>query len=88
MLTPDSKAESVLSMLVDPLSQSYPTPEALLQFYGAIEEELKGIPELRERRLDEHIASRNIDQRRIVLRCRRRAGHRTRGTTDGRRYTS
>ena len=43
---PGYKAQSVLSMLVDPLSQSYPTPEALLQFYGAIEEELKAIPGL------------------------------------------
>jgi putative ABC transport system permease protein len=41
---PGYKAQSVLSMLVDPLSSSYPTPEALLQFYGAIEEELKTIP--------------------------------------------
>jgi putative ABC transport system permease protein len=41
---PGYRAESVLSMVVDPLSQSYPTPEALLQFYGAIEEELKAIP--------------------------------------------
>jgi putative ABC transport system permease protein len=41
---PGYKAPSVLSMLVDPLSRSYPTPEALLQFYGTIEEELKTIP--------------------------------------------
>jgi putative ABC transport system permease protein len=43
---PGYKAQSVLSMVVDPLSSSYPTPEALLQFYGAIEEELKTIPGL------------------------------------------
>jgi putative ABC transport system permease protein len=41
---PGYRAPSVLSMVVDPLSSSYPTPEALLQFYGAIEEELNTIP--------------------------------------------
>jgi putative ABC transport system permease protein len=41
---PGYRAQSVLSLLVDPLAQSYLTPEALLQFYGAIEEELKSIP--------------------------------------------
>ncbi len=41
---PGYRAPSVLSMVVDPLSSSYPTPEALLQFYGAIEEGLKAIP--------------------------------------------
>lgn len=43
---PGYRAPSVLSMVVDPLSSSYPTPEALLNFYGAIEEELKTIPNL------------------------------------------
>jgi putative ABC transport system permease protein len=38
------RAQSVLSLFVDPLGNSYPTPEALLQFYGAIEEELKATP--------------------------------------------
>jgi len=38
------RAPSVLSMVVDPLAGSYPTPEALLQFYGAIEDELAAIP--------------------------------------------
>jgi len=37
---PGYNAPSVLSMVVDPLSSTYPTPEALLQFYGAIEAEL------------------------------------------------
>jgi putative ABC transport system permease protein len=41
---PGYRAPSVLSLFVDPLSDSYPTPEALLQFYGAIDEELKSIP--------------------------------------------
>ena len=41
---PGYRAESVLSLFVDPLSSSYPTPEALLQFYADIEEELKANP--------------------------------------------
>jgi len=41
---PGYRAPSVLSLFVDPLRDSYPTPEALLQFYGAIEEELKANP--------------------------------------------
>jgi len=41
---PGYRAPSVLSMIVDPLSDSYPTPEALLQFYGEIERELDAIP--------------------------------------------
>jgi putative ABC transport system permease protein len=41
---PGYNAPSVLSLVVDPLSSSYPNAEALLQFYGAIEEELKAIP--------------------------------------------
>jgi putative ABC transport system permease protein len=43
---PGYRATSVLSMVVDPLADSYPTPEALLQFYGAIEDELGAIPGL------------------------------------------
>lgn len=43
---PGYRAPSVLSMVVDPLADSYPTPEALRQFYGAIEEELDAIPGL------------------------------------------
>jgi putative ABC transport system permease protein len=41
---PGYRAPSVLSMIVDPLADSYPTPEALLQFYGEIERELAAIP--------------------------------------------
>ena len=41
---PGYRAQSVLSLFVDPLGDSYPTPAALLQFYGAIEEELKSNP--------------------------------------------
>ena len=38
------KAESVLSMLVDPLGSSYPTPEKLLQFYQQVEDEVRTVP--------------------------------------------
>ena len=41
---PGYRAESVLSLFVDPLSDSYPTPEAMRQFYADIDEELRGIP--------------------------------------------
>jgi putative ABC transport system permease protein len=41
---PGYRAESVLSLVVDPLASTYDTPEALLQFYGEIEEELRAIP--------------------------------------------
>jgi putative ABC transport system permease protein len=41
---PGYGAESVLSMMVDPLSASYPSPELLLQFYAAIESEVEGLP--------------------------------------------
>jgi putative ABC transport system permease protein len=41
---PGYRAESVLSLVVDPLASTYDTPEALLQFYGEIEEELAAIP--------------------------------------------
>jgi putative ABC transport system permease protein len=41
---PGYRAQSVLSLFVDPLSDSYPTPEALLAFYAAIEDELETIP--------------------------------------------
>ncbi len=38
------RAESVLTMLVDPLSQSYPTPERLQQFYDQVEAEIRAVP--------------------------------------------
>jgi putative ABC transport system permease protein len=37
-------ANSVLSMLVDPLGSSYPTPEKLLQFYQQVEDEVRAVP--------------------------------------------
>jgi putative ABC transport system permease protein len=38
------RAESVLTMLVDPLSSSYPTPEALQQFFDQVEAEVRSVP--------------------------------------------
>jgi putative ABC transport system permease protein len=38
------RADSQLTMLVDPLSDSYPTPELLLQFFEDIEREVVAIP--------------------------------------------
>lgn len=38
------RADSVLSMLVDPLGSKYPTPESLQQFYDQVEAEITGAP--------------------------------------------
>ena len=38
------RAESVLSMLVDPLGSKYPTDEALQQFYDQVEAEIAAVP--------------------------------------------
>ncbi len=38
------RAESVLTMLVDPLSSSYPTPETLQQFFDQVEGEVRTVP--------------------------------------------
>jgi putative ABC transport system permease protein len=38
------RAESVLSMLVDPLASSYPTPERLQQFFDQVEAEVRAVP--------------------------------------------
>jgi putative ABC transport system permease protein len=38
------RAESVLTMLVDPLGSSYPTPEKLLQFFDQVEEQVRAVP--------------------------------------------
>jgi putative ABC transport system permease protein len=38
------RAESVLTMLVDPLGSSYPTPESLQQFYDQVEAEIAAVP--------------------------------------------
>lgn len=38
------RAESVLSLLVDPLGSSYPTPETLQQFFDQVEAEVRAVP--------------------------------------------
>jgi putative ABC transport system permease protein len=38
------RAESVLSMLLDPLGSKYPTPESLQQFYDQVETEIAAVP--------------------------------------------
>jgi putative ABC transport system permease protein len=38
------RAESVLSMLVDPLGSKYPTPQTLQQFFDQVETEIAGLP--------------------------------------------
>ena len=38
------RAESVLSMLIDPLGSKYPTPELLQQFYDQVEAEVSAVP--------------------------------------------
>jgi putative ABC transport system permease protein len=38
------RAESALTMIVDPLGAKYPTTESLMQFFGAIENEIKAVP--------------------------------------------
>jgi putative ABC transport system permease protein len=38
------RAESVLSMLVDPLGSKYPTPDSLQQFYDQVEAEIAAVP--------------------------------------------
>jgi putative ABC transport system permease protein len=41
------RAESVLTMMVDPLGSKYPTDESLLQFYDSIEREVVALPGVR-----------------------------------------
>ena len=38
------RAESVLTLLVDPLGSEYPTAERLMQFYDAVEQEARAMP--------------------------------------------
>jgi putative ABC transport system permease protein len=42
------RAESVLTMTVDPLASSYPTNERLMQFYQDVEREVRAVPGVRE----------------------------------------
>jgi len=41
------RAESVLTMMVDPLGSEYPTSEKLLQFYDTVAEEVRALPGVR-----------------------------------------
>jgi putative ABC transport system permease protein len=41
------RAESVLTVLVDPLGSRYPTPASLLQFFDAVAQEVKAVPGVR-----------------------------------------
>ena len=41
------RAESVLTMLVDPLGSRYPTPVSLLQFFDDVEREVRAVPGVR-----------------------------------------
>ena len=41
------RAESVLTMLVDPLGSEYPTDEKLLRFYDSVEQEVRALPNVR-----------------------------------------
>jgi putative ABC transport system permease protein len=41
------RASGVLTMLVDPLGSEYPTPQALLQFFDAVERQIRGVPGVR-----------------------------------------
>src|SRR5918996_1467179 len=40
-------AESVLTMMIDPLGARYPTPASLVQFFGAVEGEIRALPGVR-----------------------------------------
>ena len=42
------RAESVISMLLDPLGSKYPTDEALQQFYDQVEAEIRGVPGVKD----------------------------------------
>ena len=42
------RAREVLTMLVDPIGSKYPTPASLLQFYDAIEDEIRALPGVRD----------------------------------------
>jgi putative ABC transport system permease protein len=42
------RADRVLTMIVDPLGGRYPTPQSLLQFYDALEQEISASPGVRD----------------------------------------
>ncbi len=41
------RAERVLTMMIDPLGSRYPTPESLVQFFAAVEAEIRALPGVR-----------------------------------------
>ena len=43
-IDPGYRAERVLTMVVDPISSRYPTPEALLGFFDDVEREIRAVP--------------------------------------------
>ena len=81
------RADSVLSMLVDPLGSKYPTDDALQQFYDQVEAEIGARAWRGGRRVGQRSAVGGIRERRRVVRdCRRAAargpgaaGHRVSG---------
>ncbi len=52
------RAESVLTMLVDPLASSYPTPEKLQQFFDQVEAEVRAVPGVQDVGVVERAAAR------------------------------
>ena len=70
------RAESVLSMLVDPLGSKYPTPEALQQFYDQVEAEIRAPSGRGGRRLGQRAAARLLRRRRLLVRDRGRSAGR------------
>ena len=77
------RAESVLTMLVDPIDSRYPNDAAMLRFYEAIEREVKEIPGVQKRRVDEHAALRRHLYGPARLRCRRGAAGPRKPAADG-----
>ena len=41
------RADGALTMLIDPLGDRYPNPQSLLQFFDSVEQEVKGVPGVR-----------------------------------------
>ncbi len=78
------RAESVLSMLVDPLGSKYPTPESLQQFYDQVEAEVAARSGRGGRRVGRLSAARLLRFRRTLVRDRRRSSRRRQPAADDR----
>ena len=78
------RAESVLTMLVDPLGNAYPTPEKLQQFFDQVEAEVRTVPGVADVGWSNGVAAGRIGVRRIPvsLRNRRRCAARPRAQAD------